>query len=335
MKRFIFSMLLCSLPLGFVTAANVDYYLKIEGVDGESSASSETRSQPELQRTNNERLRESSTSSARSVEVVIDDGNQETREGRTEYNRKDEEGEALQSAGIEPDEINFNSGAVPEERKGKVEYNWKVEEGEKLESAGIEPDEIDFKSESETTTNFGVLLGGTDDEAAETRFRGGVKVAVGDVKGFTEAERASYLAAAKAHEQVTSSNGLENFARGILVDSELVEEISFNFEKIEMKYRTRGRLLGFIPMTFDEQVVVETAGDRAGTVEVKMPWFSFLVLKAVKAKDLETAIQSDIATNIGTNQNWDFGSRALALSLATEVLKSKHDTVKNSISNTR
>ncbi len=219
-------------------------------------------------------------------------------------------------------------------KKGNVEVNWKVEEGEKLETTGVEPDEIDFMGESEQATNFGVLLGGgSEDDDAE--FRGGVKVAAGDVNGLTEEEKQMFLSAVKAHAQVTSGQGLENFAIGILVENENMEEISLNYEKIKLSHRARGKFLGFIPVSLTEVVEIETEGENVGEVKVKFSWLSFLTSKEVKASELETAIKAEISTNLGNNENWDFGSRALALSLVSNVLKTKHDTAKNSINNVR
>jgi len=106
--------------------ASVDYYLKIDGVEGESS----TKSSAQPTRTGTEATMQTYSSST-----------------------SDDTGT---SRDIEDNE--------DEEKKGNVEVQWKVEEGESLESTGVEPDEIDVAADGEPITpDFGILLGGDDD----------------------------------------------------------------------------------------------------------------------------------------------------------------------------
>lgn len=131
-------------PIGSALAAT-DYYLKIEGVEGEST----------------------SAGTAAPVRAVRATTTPTEAKGNVEYGWKVEKGESIETTGIEPDDIDA-SNSDESEAKGNVEYGWKVEEGEKLETTGVEPDEIDFMGEGEPlTTNFGVLLGGGSDDGDE------------------------------------------------------------------------------------------------------------------------------------------------------------------------
>jgi hypothetical protein len=229
-------------------------------------------------------------------------------------------------------EIDTIEGDTGEAKKGNVEYNWKVEEGEKGAVEGV--GDVKANTAQPITPDFSILLGGggsTDD----AEFKGGVSVAAGDVNGLTEEEKEIFLQAVKMHAQVTSGKGLENFAHGVLVQNASMEEIALNFEKIKMSHRAQAKLLGFIPISIKEQVEVESEGETLGKVRVKMPWFNFLVKKTVTAPELELAISNEIKASLGDNENWDFGDRALVLVTVSNVLKTKHDTAKNSVSNVR
>ncbi len=333
MKKVSFLTLTFALSFGTVWATSADYYMKIEGVEGESSASSETRAQFEVQRTgggNDSGERSSNTSTRADARAEgIDDA--EKKQGAIDVNGNVEVGTKAIGTGIEPDEIDV--AIDPEAKKGKVEASWKVEEGTKAAEAGTEPDELNAINGQ--VADLSILLGGSDDYETEERWRRGVRVAARDIKGFTESERAQFLAAVQAHAQVESGRGLENFARGIIVENESVEEVHLNFEKLEVKYRTRGKVLGLIPVSFTERVEVETEPEQGARVKVKAPWYSFLLVREVRAEELEADIRADIEANLGGNLNWDFGTRAYALARVSNVLKARHDTAKNSIRNVR
>lgn len=109
MKKYIVLLALVLLPASTAYAASTDYYIKIPDIDGESTESS---SAP--------------TTSATARVVPGADGQEKPQ---AEF--KVEEGEAVRSTGVEPDEIDSKaSGDSREEQKGNVETEWKVEKGE-------------------------------------------------------------------------------------------------------------------------------------------------------------------------------------------------------------
>lgn len=87
-----------------------------------------------------------------------------------------------------------------------------------------------------------------------------------------------------------------------------IESVTLNFEKITTRVRHEVRLLGFIPLTVTAEVDI----DEAQEVKVKFPWWTFLAAGA----DGES-LGSRVYTTI------------------SNVLKTKHDTVKNAIQNVR
>lgn len=108
------------------------------------------------------------------------------------------------------------------------------------------------------------------------------------------------------------AEGLER-ARQVLevnakASEQAIESISMNFEKITTRYRQSVKLFGFIPMTAMATVEI----DAEQNVKVKFPWWGFLA----SGKDNE---------NVGQK----------VFSAISNVLKTKHDTVKNAIGNIR
>jgi hypothetical protein len=132
---------------------------------------------------------------------------------------------------------------------------------------------------------------------------------------------------------VQSEQDLENFAKGVLLENENVEEFSLNYEKIEVKYRSSGRLFGFIPISFTQRVELDAEEEDTGRVKVKMPWFAFLLKADVSAEDIEEEVQASISGNLGNNENWDFGAQAEIIASISNILKTKHESAMNAIRN--
>ena len=224
-----------------------------------------------------------------------------------------------------------------EEKKGNVEHEWKVEEGESAAGTPGKPKYEDIKASVGGASDEEGEKGGTEDiNIGVGELQGNaVSVSAVEVRGWDPKQKQEFLATVKAHAQVRSEQDLENFAKGVLLENENKEEISLNFEKITMEHRSSGKLFGFIPISFTQRVELEAEGDDAGRVKVKMPWFSFLLKADVPAEDIETEAEASISANLGNNENWDFGGQAEIIATISNVLKTRHDTVKNSVGNIR
>lgn len=85
------------------------------------------------------------------------------------------------------------------------------------------------------------------------------------------------------------------------------EQVSMNFEKIKTKVHQEIRLFGFIPVTAEATVEI----DAEERVTVKFPWWSFL------AGGKDASLGQKVFSSI------------------SDVLKTKHDTLKNAIGNIR
>ncbi len=332
------------------------------------------------------------------------------KKGNVEYNWKVEEGEKLEQTGVEPDEIDFmgeneqttNFGVLLEgnsdddeeaagRQKGKVEVSWKVEEGTKLVPVFIEIDDIKGETtDNESASNDRLVSAGPRDGWPA----GGVRIAVGDVKGLTTEQKQIFLTTVKTWAQVQSEQDLQNFALGaMLADDVPTETLSLNYEEIKFEYKLPAKLFGFIPTNYRAEVAVNKSDNwETGQVKVKFPWYAFLLRKGLSANELTHTVQQGVAEgkkkgNVGYNWKVEEGEKleqtgiepdeidfmgddssnqggpaileiggvegesddsykewidlspwaqmAHTIQLVSDIMKTKHDTVKNSISNVR
>jgi len=221
------------------------------------------------------------------------------------------------------------------EKKGNVEYEWKVEEGESATGTPGKPKYEDIKASGAAGGNESGEKGGTEDiNIGVDELQGNaVSVSAVEVRGWDPTQKQEFLATVKTHAHVRSEQDLENFAKGVLLGNENMEEISLNFEKITLKHRSSGRLFGFIPISFTQRVELDAEGDDAGRVKVKMPWFSFLMKTDVSAEALEEEAQASVSENLGDNDNWDFGIQAEIIASISNILKTRHEAAMNAVRN--
>jgi hypothetical protein len=68
-----------------------------------------------------------------------------------------------------------------------------------------------------------------------------------------------------------------------------VREVAFDDSSVALRYATRGKFLGFIPVWISPKVVINSVGE----VEVDYPWYSSLSSKKVKisADEVKTALE--------------------------------------------
>jgi hypothetical protein len=138
----------------------------------------------------------------------------------------------------------------------------------------------------------------TAPNGTEESMRGGISVAARDVDGLTEEEKTAFLARVKAHAQVKSEQDLENFAKGVLLRDENVEDVEYSDEEITVAYKGKGKLLGFIPVGFTHRITVDTDAPAAEKVKVHFPWYSFLLKTGLNADEIETEIAANLSANL-------------------------------------
>lgn len=163
------------------------------------------------------------------------------------------------------------------------------------------------------------------------------------VRGWDPEKKQEILDTAPTRpEDVTSEEGLEGFAARVMIEDERMKSVAFEEEKVVVKYASRGRLFGLIPIGFTQTVEVDSRqeGERPRMVKVRLPWFSFLVAEDVSARDIEAAAEEELKGGKGDDhKDWielsSFSNQAGVFRSISNVLKTRHDTVKNSIGNVR
>lgn len=235
------------------------------------------------------------------------------QEGSTDY--------LLEIGGVEGESTKGGTASSaaasqPKGNKGNVDFNWKVEEGES--APGVEPDEIDAQDDpQEASTDYLLKLGGVEGESTKGNVPGvepdeidvatdpepltpdfGILLGGGSSSGDDE----------EGLTEEQQSEVAEILLQGLQEQGAPAETLSLNYEKIKTRATQLVKFLGFIPMTISATVEI----DAEEQVKVKFPWWSFLV----SGKDGDSLGQQ-IFTSL------------------SNVLKTKHDTVKNAINNVR
>lgn len=194
-----------------------------------------------------------------------------------------------------------------------MEYNWKVEEGES--APGVEPDEIDAQADPQEASDMFLEIKGIEGESTKNQVPG-VEPDEIDVAADPEPLTPDFgiLLGGESEDDPESLTEEQQTAvaeillQGLQEEGAPTETLSLNYEKIKTTTKQSVKLLGIIPMEIEATVEI----DAEEQVKVKFPWWSFLV----SGKDSDALGQS-IFTSL------------------SNVLKTRHDTVKNAIGNIR
>jgi hypothetical protein len=109
----------------------------------------------------------------------------------------------------------------------------------------------------------------------------------------------------------------------------MMEQISLNFEKIKIEYRSEAKFFGFIPrgilVAIDAQMDTKSGEP---TVKIKFPWYAFLMSK-VSADDIKIGIEEATKNkDKGHKNEIDIESFSFGASNAAHVLLSISETLK-------
>lgn len=155
------------------------------------------------------------------------------------------------------------------------------------------------------------------------------------LRGWDAEQKQKFLSTVKTHAEIRSQQDLESFARGAMLEDENIERVSFNYEKIVIKYNSSGKLFGLIPIRYMQDVEAAVETDKTLRVKVKMPWYSFFLKPGVLAEEIEAEAEKRFPRGQIQIELWSFAGRGEVFNTLSNILKTKHDTVKNSISNVR
>ena len=151
-----------------------------------------------------------------------------------------------------------------------------------------------------------------------------------EIRGWDEKKKSDFLETVKEHSQVKSGQELENFAQGVLLKDENVKSIQADEEKVKIEYEMPARFLNI----FNASLVTRAEVTYGGSVKITYPWYAFLFKKLIAEDDLKSEAEANLP-EVGDEVLVSFETRALAIRTLSNIMKTKHDTVKNSIGNMR
>ena len=163
-----------------------------------------------------------------------------------------------------------------------------------------------------------------------------IRVSGVEVRGWDPVLKESVRGAASGVPETTEE--LAVLAASAVSEDENLESVSLNFEKITWEYKSYGKLLGFIPVSFTKTITVSTDPETTGEVKVKFPWYRFLTRVDVSGKELGQEISSAFKGEgiAGLNPEHEpptIETRARIFTTISNVLKARHEAAMGSIRN--
>lgn len=106
-------------------------------------------------------------------------------------------------------------------------------------------------------------------------------------------------------------------ASATLKDSYLGDVALLN-GKVEVKYRALGRLFGFIPLRYPLVASISFSQGSVSEVDLKFPWYSFVLSKGISPTTLSERIRSSVMTETsGFTTDTDIATRAFVATADT------------------
>jgi hypothetical protein len=127
-----------------------------------------------------------------------------------------------------------------------------------------------------------------------------------------------------------SAQGLGYVAASTALRDRNVANVSFSADAFEIRYRSRGYLFSFIPMTFPVRVTVSPEA-TLGRVVVKLPWYRFFVREFFTARGLADDVDAVIQAEIEKNTARDIDLRAELFVAVANYLRTKVGTVSDTV----
>ena len=124
---------------------------------------------------------------------------------------------------------------------------------------------------------------------------------------------------------------LLTYVGALSANDENIEGIEMLTSQVVIRYFNDGKLFGFIPIRFASTNTIDASASASERVKVRFPWFSVLIWGPPSQQELENDLNAGLNFDIQNSAS----AYARAMQMVINVLKTKHDTVKNSISNVR
>jgi hypothetical protein len=142
--------------------------------------------------------------------------------------------------------------------------------------------------------------------------------------------------------EVKTTEDLKVYVEAVALSDAAIQDIRIKKDVIEVESREPGKLFGFIPVQMTRTVAVKfnLSDSSADPVDVEFSWWHVFVKKSESRAELTKEINTEL--NLLKMEDMKrvrseskISSYAATLRLISSVMKTKHDTVKNSISNVR
>lgn len=298
--HIIFGTALITLALVFgATSAYgaADYFLKIEGIKGESKTESNTSAGAHVAPSQTKVLLQAE------VETDVSVRTKDSGESDTAMKESGEKGGTA--------DINIGVGELTTDSTAA------------LQGVYIKIGDIKGESDPESNTNTGASL------TAETE----VRVSGVEVRGWDPQTKEVIEGVATDNAATIEAFGV--LAAQAAAEDEQIEEVSLNFERIKWEYKSQGRLFNIIPVSFTKEIEVSTGTEAR--VKVRFPWYRALmnvdVHGDVLAEEITSALQNDASLSAVATSDIELESRKFQT--ISNVLKARHDVAMNSIRNTK
>ncbi len=145
-----------------------------------------------------------------------------------------------------------------------------------------------------------------------------IEARANEVRAWNEEEKEDFLESVKERAELQSGEDLENFARGILLEQEDVEEIEITDKQVTVRSRVPASLFGIFNASLGATMQVNEAGE----VSESLPWYSFLYSKSSRANEVQQALQQEFqsdeeasSADLGLQNEFQITARALEVVL--------------------
>ncbi|MBU6501029.1 MAG: hypothetical protein KGJ89_02795 [Patescibacteria group bacterium] len=161
----------------------------------------------------------------------------------------------------------------------------------------------------------------TFDEGTSSKNASVISASAVEIRGWDATQKQQFLGTVKAQAELRSGQDLQNFAKGVLLRDDNVEDVQVASDTVKVSYKEPAKLFGVFGSSLSAQV--ET--DAQGRVKVHYPWYSFLfsVPSSVASAELETKLNASIGQ---TSLQNNLQGQAQVIQSISNILKAAHDT---------
>ncbi|MCB9810946.1 MAG: hypothetical protein H6779_05095 [Candidatus Nomurabacteria bacterium] len=149
-----------------------------------------------------------------------------------------------------------------------------------------------------------------------------VSVSAKEIRGWDPEEKREFLTTVKTHAEVKSNQDLENFAKGVMVEDEEVEDIEVTEKSVSVKYNVPAKFLGLFKSEIEQETTVTFGDGEHGKVKVRYPWHRifFKVDKQVQEEALTEILLPEIDDEVLVTAEGEAVTPAAKASIVARVV---------------